>query len=72
MSTKKVFIIQYNDCYGNGDNKSIESVIEKRADFNKWLKQHNKDRKAEGNEPESKAEFDLIETSFCTFLSSIL
>ncbi len=59
MKTKRVYIVTYNDCYGNGTDKRNESVLEKESDFKKWLKAHNKQRKLDGNEPESKEEFDV-------------
>lgn len=62
MITKQVFVVQYNDRYGNGDNKSIEAVVENKTAFKKWLREHNKQRKADGNKPESSEEFDLIPT----------
>lgn len=54
------YIVQYNDCYGNGDNKTIECLVKDKKTFKKWLKQHNIDRKSDGNEPEDVEEFDLI------------
>ena len=61
MKTKTIYLIKYNDCYGNGDDDSIEVAVSKRSDFKKWLKKHNAERKADGNEPENEDEFDLIE-----------
>ncbi len=58
--SKTYYIVQYNDCYGNGDNKSIEALVESKEDFNHWFEQHNKDRENDGNEPECEDEFDLI------------
>jgi len=40
---KQYYIVTYNDCYGNGDNTSVEGVMTKEA-FDKWLIEHNKDR----------------------------
>jgi hypothetical protein len=54
--TKTVYIVKYNDRYGNGDDTSIEAVLEKESDFKKWLKMHNDSRDAE---PESEEEFDV-------------
>lgn len=61
MKKQTVYIIQYNDCYGNGDQKSIEGVITSKSGFTQWLKEHNANRKADGNSKEGKDEFDLIE-----------
>lgn len=68
MKTKTVYVIKYNDCYGNGDNTSIEGVIENQEDFPKWLEEHNKAREDGDNTlPESEEEFDIITTTMYTF-----
>jgi len=64
---KTVFIVQYNDCHGNGDDDSIEAVVKNRTGFKNWLAEHNRDRRADGNEPESAEEFDLIETQMVEY-----
>ena len=64
--TTKIILIQYNDCFGDG-NKSIEGAVRRKQDFDKWLKEHNALRKADGNEPEGREEFDLIETKLVEF-----
>jgi len=51
-----LLLITYNDRYGNGDDKSVEGVTN---NFNLWLKEHNENRIANGDEPESQEEFDL-------------
>lgn len=56
---KKLFIVQYNDCYGNGDS-SIEVIVKSKEDFNRWLKQHNEERESDGELEESEEEFTLI------------
>ena len=58
--SKTYYIVQYNDCYGNGTDKSIETLVESKDDFKKWLEQHNKERIADGEIDESEEEFDLI------------
>lgn len=45
MKTKQLYIIEYNDCYGNGTNKKLEAVIKNKEDFINWLKQHNENRR---------------------------
>ena len=45
MRTKQVYIVQYNDCYGNGTDKNLEAVIESKDDFKSWLEQHNDNRR---------------------------
>ena len=54
------YIVEYNDRYGNGDDKKIECIVKNKTAFNKWLKEHNQERKDMGAEPESAEEFDLI------------
>lgn len=44
---KKIYLVEYNDRYGNGDNKSFEGYVESREDFLKWLVEHNKERQEE-------------------------
>jgi hypothetical protein len=56
---KKIYLVEYNDRYGNGDNKSFEGYVESREDFMKWLVEHNKEREAEGELEEGKEEFTL-------------
>lgn len=51
------YIVQYNDRYGNGDDKKIECIVKDKTTFKKWLKEHNSMRDAE---PEKADEFDLI------------
>lgn len=40
---KTYFVVQYNDCYGNGDTK-LEAIVKSHEDFIKWLEVHNKER----------------------------
>jgi len=60
METKNYFIVQYNDRYGNGQNKTYECLVKSKAEFERWLKAYNEEREADGNEPESEEEFNLI------------
>ena len=60
--TQRIYIIEYNDCFGNGDQKSTECAVTSKAGFKSWLAAHNKARKADGEEPECASEFDLKET----------
>jgi len=66
--SKRVCIVRYTvpDNYGNISN-SIEAVLESRLDFPKWLKQHNRGRKADGNRKEDADEFDVSEFNIETF-----
>ena len=50
---KKLYVVQYNDCYGNGDS-SLEVIVESHEDFLKWLEQHNDNRDIEEREEEFK------------------
>ena len=64
--TKTLYVVQYNDCYGNGDNKKQETIVENNQQFLEWLKKHNEERKNEYLENEDDyleegvEEFDLI------------
>jgi len=67
MNVKDVWVVKYNDCYGNGDDTRIEAVLHSEKDFKKWLKKHNQERKELGGMKESKEEFDLIRVNLLTF-----
>jgi hypothetical protein len=54
------YIVEYNDRYGNGDDKKIECIVKNKTAFNKWLKEHNQERRGMGAQSEKKEEFDLI------------
>ena len=56
----RVILIQYNDCYGNG-NKSFEGYVNHETEFYAWLEKRNELRELDGDEPEGAEEFDLIE-----------
>lgn len=75
MESKTLYVVRYNDCYGNGDTK-LEVIVESQEDFLKWLEVHNQERADlqdldvddddfcyEGEE-----EFDLIPLNLVTFL----
>jgi phosphopantetheine adenylyltransferase len=64
------YIVQYNDRYGNGNDKSYECIVKSKDDFLKWLKEHNKERKGMGAMPESAEEFDLIPINLWTPLTN--
>jgi hypothetical protein len=64
------YIVQYNDRYGNGDDKMYECIVKSKADFLKWLKEHNKERKGMGAMAESAEEFNLIPVNFWTPLTN--
>ena len=60
METKNYFIVQYHDKFGNGNNTMFECIVKDKNDFIEWLQKHNEEREADGNEPESEEEFNLI------------
>ena len=74
MKLKTLYVVRYNDCYGNGETK-LEVIVESREDFLKWLEVHNKERA--DNEDldiddddfviENEEEFDLIPLELLTF-----
>jgi len=74
MKTETVYIIKYNDRFGNGDDTSIDGVIKNQEDFPKWLENRNKLR-SEGVTDEEELEdlietaeeFDIISTTMYTF-----
>jgi len=69
MTTKEVYIVQYNDCYGNGTDKKLEAVIESKDDFASWLEQHNDNRRMADEIEESEEEFTLIPINMFDFNS---
>jgi hypothetical protein len=56
---KTYFVVQYNDCYGNGDT-NLEVIVESHDDFKEWLKQRNEEREEFGESEEFEYEFNLI------------
>jgi hypothetical protein len=65
--SKTVYIVKYNDRYGNGDQTSIEAIIEKESHFKKWLKMHNDGRKMQGEQKENAEEFDVDSVEMVIF-----
>ena len=57
----KLILVRYNDCYGQGTDTHDEVIVKSKADFKRWLKKHNAERKAIGGMKEGEEEFDLIE-----------
>jgi hypothetical protein len=55
---KSMYVVVYNDKYGDGSQRKIEAVLQNEKDFGAWLKEHNSMRDAE---PETKDEFDIIQ-----------
>jgi hypothetical protein len=54
------YIVQYNDKYGNGNDKVLETLVKDKQGFEDWLKAHNATRYLDGEMEESADEFDLI------------
>ena len=54
------YVVQYNDCYDNGDDTKIEVLVKSKADFRTWLKELNKERRSMGESVEKAEEFNLI------------
>lgn len=46
------------------EDNSIEAIVDSPSAFDEWFRRHNKERKDNGELPESKWEFDLVEAEF--------
>lgn len=62
---KTLYVVQYNDCYGNGTDKKLEVIVENHNHFLEWLKKHNENRRMDYLDDddfieESAEEFNLI------------
>ena len=55
MIYKRIYLIKWTDIYGN------ESVVCAVNNPTKWLKDNNKQRINDGNEPEKLSQFDIKE-----------
>jgi hypothetical protein len=60
MENNTFYIVEYNDCYGNGDQKSNEVLVRNEQEFLLWLELRNKERADAGELIEDVEEFDLI------------
>jgi hypothetical protein len=60
MENNTFYIVEYNDCYGNGDQKSNEVLVRNEQEFLLWLEIRNKERADAGELIEDVEEFDLI------------
>jgi len=58
--SKTFYIVQYNDKYGNGNDKHLECIVKDKQAFESWLMAHNTLRESEGELTESEDEFNLI------------
>ena len=70
MESKTLYVVRYNDCYGNGDEQ-LEVIVKSREDFLKWLEIHNDSRREDDEDEyfcyEGEKEFDLIPLNLVTF-----
>jgi len=58
MKTNNIlYVVRYNDVYGNGDKQKLEVIVQDRNQFLEWLEENNECR---GSEDEGQEEFDLI------------
>lgn len=57
------YIVQYNDKYGSGLGKVMETLVKDKQGFEDWLKAHNAQRDIDGEMEEGADEFDLIPIS---------
>ena len=67
MKEQKVYLVTYNACYENPENKSVAGCIkandshDANKKFLEWLEKMNALREAEGEVIEGKEEFDVKE-----------
>ena len=64
MKSKTLYVVQYNDLYGNGNTK-LEVIVENEVQFKKWLEEHNEERRLDYDNDddfveENEEEFNLI------------
>jgi hypothetical protein len=62
---KTLYVVEYNDCYGNGTDKKLEVIVETHNQFLEWLKEHNENRRMDYLDDddfveENAEEFNLI------------
>lgn len=67
MTSEQVFIVKYNDLYGNGTDTYLECVVRSRDEFYEWLDWHNDIRVSHENDPEDEELFTLIPISLVSF-----
>ena len=60
VEKKPVYLVKYIDC-NDSKNNSLEGYAITEEAFKEWLKQHNAERKADGEIEEHEDEFQLIE-----------
>jgi len=63
--TKTLYVVKYNDTYGNGNKQKLEVIVDNRNNFLKWLDEHNESRRMDYITDddflkETEEEFDLI------------
>tara|TARA_R100000656_G_scaffold114651_1_gene87088 strand:- start:267 stop:470 length:204 start_codon:yes stop_codon:yes gene_type:complete len=57
---KELYAVYYNFEGRNYEPRELECITD---DFDKWFEEHNKNRIADGGEPEDTDEFDVEEIS---------
>ena len=65
QSVQEMYIVRYNDIYGNGNDQKLELILENRNQFLEWLNEHNESRRMDYiNDDdfvkETEEEFDII------------
>ena len=69
MKEQKVYLVTYNACYENPENKSVEGCIkandshDANKKFLEWLEERNVVRESMGEVIEEEEEFDVKELS---------
>jgi hypothetical protein len=69
--TKTIYLVTYNDKYGDGTGQNIEAILLNKNDFPLWLRMHNYDRYQEGNMLENEDEFNVEEALVFTQIASV-
>jgi hypothetical protein len=63
---EELYIVQYNDKYGNANDVFNECVVKSVEDFDIWFKEHNESRVALGDREDDRDEYDLIRITLYT------
>jgi hypothetical protein len=74
MKSINLYVVRYNDCYGNSDEQ-LEVIVKSHEDFLKWLEVHNQERSDLQDLDiddddfcyETEEQFDLIPLDLITF-----
>jgi hypothetical protein len=63
---QELILVQYNDMYGNGTDRSNEVLVKTKEDFDIWLEQYNENRVEQGESECDEEEFDLFRITLFT------